>query len=471
MTPEVSSINLWKPDTKPSSHSRLIPTFKFRLAQVFAMHPYTVPWTSLTTPPPVDFPLAVHSAGVITGLLFCFTVWAGGLATVYRQQLSRLEFFSLVSFLFKMVIYLQGPVLLIVGIFKSRQLPVLVERLERSLGTVVPRDVMLCRNCFRALIALWTVAYVALCLFSYVYAFRNIAGLINEIVTGYLRGIHLYNGPPAPDYTFTLVMGVMIGIGLICETFPVLFVMTLLREIKRGFGNINKELHRLRHNPESVEVEVGALRKQYRTLQCHVLDVDAAFAPMILVQCIREFIGCIAILGALMQFNLERVGDAASQIIDDSTKHMVFGFGIMGVVNMIIKMYVAVSTHDEAQKVRINLRKILARARSAAFISECKDFLSECEKTDGAVSAGGFLYITKESAATLVEMIITYAILIYQARDTKQDIANLPTRADLRSLHAEMRERTHLCTLLSSNVSAKSGDLSTSSANESRHIS
>ncbi|XP_055348885.1 uncharacterized protein LOC129595801 [Paramacrobiotus metropolitanus] len=436
-----------------TTHAPIIQSFNFRLGQLFGTFPYRYPWASATTPPPVNIPLACWSAALLTALLTCVVPWTGGLATMYKHQLAKLEFFAIVSFIFKITIYLQGPFSLIIGLLKSRKLPILVARMETSLGGALPTDITWRREAFRAFIIGWNLVYVVLGLVAYYMSFREISAMVNRIVEDFLYEIHFYYGPRTPPYLFTVLMGVMMFLNLSFEAFPVTLVLTLLRAINRGFQNINKEIGRLLKDPgrEDAAVTLKALREQYLRLQCHTEDADDIFSYLILIGWVREFLGFIAIMGALMQTSGEEEihtkEDANTAVIDESTRHMVYGFGIMGLVNMVMKLTISVCTHDEAQAVRVNLRKLLARSTSPVIQQECGAFILECEESDGAITAGGFFRITREAASSLAEMMITYVLVIYQAHDTKQDIAELPTKSEMEAFRKEMRQRTEYCTV------------------------
>ncbi|XP_055354020.1 uncharacterized protein LOC129599736 [Paramacrobiotus metropolitanus] len=433
-----------------------------RFMQCFGLCPYRVDALLDYQTAQLDWRAAAWSLLLFISLGLVLLPWpVAGYVLIYRADLERLEFFAIISFLFRTVIFTQGPLILAITVTKLRHIPAVIQQIQTALAGTQNTHSSRTIHLTTYAVLTWNFTFVLSCLLSFYFSFREISPTFNEIVQAWLQGIL---GPSAHIMPFAcfLINGLTLAFCLCCEAFPLGILLVFLLSTGTGYDKMKEDLAGIHADSQSREpgrntqviAALAGIRQRYRLLQCCFVEIDGIFSHLILISALREVVGFIALLGAALQVERPRESWEESHdtvsVVDRTSRTLIFALGGLGLANFVIKVCATVSIHEKVQSVRDDMKRIAADTDMEDVRSECEVFISRCDYKDGSVSAGGFFHITKEFMLTWAELMITYAVLIYQTHDTKTDMRELASKSQLHELRVQLEkqaERVNQCTL------------------------
>ncbi|GAU99697.1 hypothetical protein RvY_10658 [Ramazzottius varieornatus] len=150
-----------------------------------------------------------------------------------------------------------------------------------------------------------------------------------------------------------------------------------------------------------------------------VLEMDEAFSTLFMLVYITDFLGFIA---TASMFIHNRNGSAHLNF-DTEILPIFLALVAISVIFSLLRTGFGVWLSEQAHSVLPHLFELNLRVSSDEDTFLCTSFISRLQGSRVALTAGGFLYITREFVITILGVLLTYFLFLYQMQDQKMDIS------------------------------------------------
>ncbi|OQV21939.1 hypothetical protein BV898_04152 [Hypsibius exemplaris] len=377
--------------------------------------------------------------------------------------IARLEFFTLVLWVFRFITMATFPVILIIMLIMGRHLMPSLARVQENL---TPSDFQRMQT-FRICLLIW-IAFVTVGL---AVGTGWIIQIFLDFMTasGYKPSIYSI----ADFYPFTgisllgecLIYIFYLPFSLLCFSTHEIIFFLFLYACKIRLGKLSEELGAIladyqRSTPPGGEPKamnsqrIRAVNRKHTAMQGVVENVTALFGSTSLaVWSLRDVTGCLCLLALLFRrgptkqtLEMDVIGTTTSESMYESSKPGLIVLAVFSVVHAVIRIVSCLGITDENNEIK----KLLTRATTVGqvasdgnFAFECSDFLERLETEELHISPHGFYSISLEYGLSLVGLVVSYFLIMYQLQDQKVDMESLMS----------YREAEHVFQALQKNVS------------------
>ncbi|OQV16755.1 hypothetical protein BV898_09113 [Hypsibius exemplaris] len=437
----------------------LLQPWMYRFLQLIGAHPRSadpVPVYSArsSTSPPLKVPLVLWSVGIVLFSGFSYAAFVASEWEMRRKLLTNLEFFELITFLFSLCDVIHSPLLLVLFLLNSHKFVPLVRTIEHVMNHVMlKRDIKKVRFILVPCFVWYTICTMSVNFAQYWYTYsygRTVAGP-NYNLTEVL--VYPSNEWPMrlSVYGITIWDAVAVLVFINSDWMQHLLVVLVYavastaNQVKRDVKRLSPQQavdHQLKGSGAKVakvaKVVLQRSRLSYRRLRGIVLGINDVFSAIVLATALRDLVTMVSFIATLLRRWVKEDGetqeDYEERYIDAQSGllsmyvHMFVVFG-----NAASRMGVFLYCSSQESALRKALHGIHADCVDEAVDEECRAFLGESNWKNMAISGGGFFYITKEFLATMIGMLFTYTILIYQTREGKGNMMKLMTSEQLKT--------------------------------------
>ncbi|OQV21938.1 hypothetical protein BV898_04151 [Hypsibius exemplaris] len=197
---------------------------------------------------------------------------------------------------------------------------------------------------------------------------------------------------------------------------------------------------------------IRSLSRKHTTLQGVVEDVTKAFGSTSLaVWSLKDIAGCLALLALLFQRPPKPTGTPGTEpsemigleFMYVGSQPIIIVVGVCSVAHAVTRIISCLGITNENNK----LKKLMTKATTMRQVSldtnfsfECFDFLERLEIDELIISPHGFHSISWEYGASLIGLVVSYFLIMYQLQDQKLDMESLMAYREAQYLFRTLKE-------------------------------
>ncbi|XP_055344618.1 uncharacterized protein LOC129592575 [Paramacrobiotus metropolitanus] len=246
-------------------------------------------------------------------------------------------------------------------------------------------------------------------------------------------------------YPFYLTANGVLGHAVMA---PHMFILMLVFFLSTCFKQLACEIGRSATKPGIFPADFVQKFRQYTGVLRYF---NGTFGYLLLFSCVQDLVEVVSMIAWALRPITER--DAKEDLetfairmeINRTGDLFRYLTGSMQIATMLIRLCILIKCNEKVKRVKRELEVL----RDETGIDEETDlfiakFVMEIDTTrTTAVSAGGFFCITREYLVTIVGVLLTYFILLYQTHDSGRDMqALLKTEVFTTQMNAVLRNIT-----------------------------
>ncbi|OQV15164.1 hypothetical protein BV898_10678 [Hypsibius exemplaris] len=407
--------------------------------QLLGLFPCRPEWSAVKPSPsrrtdrqPYHQTLLLWSVAVWISVTFSVLSYTDDYIGFYLDQLSQLEFFTAVTGIFRLSVFLHAPVTAGYLIHKCRCIPPLLRGLSEAMSGVFTVSGA------SHVTLLKTVAYVALT-WSVICAAMGALGLFVAVRSTTLlvenfgwtsQDPCIFGMVQLPVYASCAWFSLYHFIVVFYEVAPQMLALIIVFNIALGFKEVADSLADVVDLPKAERiVRFENTRCNYVRLQLLLNRTNEVFSVVLLVGCLRDLLTVVAFTATLLRLPESR-GNNETEVAfkertaeDQSFLTYIYLFTLMAFMNTALRTGLSIYCNEKAILMEEVLQGICAEGGSdKELLQHCrhlKDDVGNCERS--LVSAAAF-FITKDYVSAIFGLISTYFLVIYQTRDSKTEM-------------------------------------------------
>ncbi|XP_055331140.1 uncharacterized protein LOC129583386 [Paramacrobiotus metropolitanus] len=430
---------------RETSEKEILPPYFWRFVQGFGVLPanYIKNTDNLLRPRTLNRCLLAWSIVLVCLIAVYMVIRVGNYADFYRKELKELEFFTLIHFMCFVSAQLQVILILVIICFKAKHIPGLLYKLQQPL-LWYNEDNEIRNSRWPKVVSttamLWILISVALPFASIRFALE-LWNMFDEAFE-YSRDdpdnpsqMNFFGLLKAPELVWVVLDAVQTALILSITNASQMLTFVIVLAIGRGFAHQARQIcdktEVFNSAPESWKLcrnNVGKL------LEC-VAACNDIFGWINLIVCVQDLLNLINYMDLSLQQTVKEAEDNEEEVYVKFYDRQILRvqnavpFGI-SVINLGLRFAVCSYCQEQGQNVGVLAERCSLESSDDSIRNECRLIQLATLRVNGStvITAAGFASLTKEYFAALFGLALTYFILIYQARDIKQDMLHSRNR-------------------------------------------
>ncbi|OQV21940.1 hypothetical protein BV898_04153 [Hypsibius exemplaris] len=391
----------------------------------------------------VSYPWLLWTLALIA---FAVTVCLADLILFVKTSatlLTGLEFFTLVFWIFRFLIQSSVPVIISIQLLQGRHLPSLLSRVQEDLTPNDFRRIRILRNTF----ASWIILVCLIAGFATAWALYTFVSTIRSygIEPSLFTVVDFYPFTGISHLGENLIYVSYIILVAACLSLEEVLFILLLYVCKLRLANLSEELVSILHddqretltrkNRELYSQRIRDLNRKHAKIQTVVEDITATFGVCSMtVWSLRDVAGCLCLLAFLFRreykqpFGTDPRAMIMADLIYEESKPILIMVALFSVAHAVIRIVSCLGVLDENHEIRKGMTKATAMEQvvgDSNLSFECTNFLERLEMDELHISPYGFYSISLEYGLSLIGLVVSYFLIMYQIQDQKVDMESL----------------------------------------------